>query len=114
MSAGIYVMTYRGAVGWGQGLLHLQGGRVVGADAQGGLYDGIYTSRDDGILFQVEMTVPPGVTLVQGVPPRPTSYVIPFTAYIPFQAIENALPVLVELPPGPVNVIFKLLRKLED
>ncbi len=113
MSAGIYLMTYRGAVGWGQGLLVLHQGRVTGADAQGGLYDGTFADQPDDIFLDLTMTVPPGVVLVQGSQPQPITYTVPFRANIPKQSIEQELPVLVSLPPGPVNVIVKRLRALD-
>src|SRR5579871_5757699 len=114
MSDGIYLMTYRGAAGWGQGLLVLRDGKVTGADAQGGLYDGTFAQQPEGMTFDVQLTVPPGVVLVQGTQPQPTTYTVPFKAFLPYQSIEKELPVLVSLPPGPVNVIVKRLRALAN
>jgi hypothetical protein len=114
MSAGIYLMTYRGAAGWGQGLIVLRAGKVTGADAAGGLYDGTYDTQPKGMTFDLTLTVPPGVVLVQGTQPQPTTYAVPFKAFIPYEAIEKEQPVLVSLPPGPVNAIVKRLRALGD
>jgi len=111
---GIYIMSYRGAIGWGLGMLLLRRGIVTGADMLGGLYDGCYEERPDDLVFDLKMTVPAGVILVQGTRPQPKPYDVPFNAVVPKRAIETHEPVLVQLPPGPVNAIFTLLRPLED
>ena len=110
---GIYSMTFRGAVGWGMGMLVLRRGKVAGADAQGVRYDGEYSETSDDLRLDLEMVVPPGVSLVQGTPPRPIQYSLPFTATVPRHSIDAASPVLVQLPPGPVNVIVRRLRPLD-
>jgi hypothetical protein len=114
MADGIYTMTFRGAVGWGTGMLVLRKGTVTGADAGGALYDGVYEEKPNDIFLDLKMHVPAGVVLVQGTPPRPTPYEVPFKATVPKAAIENSSPVLVQLPPGPINVIVKRLRKLDE
>jgi hypothetical protein len=102
MIAGIYTMTYRGTTGdWGMGMLVLRKGTVVGADALGFLYDGRYIELPDSLVLEISLTVPPGVTLVQGTPAQPKAYTVPFNATIPKAAIEASTPVLVQLPPGP-------------
>jgi hypothetical protein len=111
---GIYTMSYRGAIGWGQGLLLLRRGVVTGVDIVGAFYDGRFVERDEDVSFELKMTVPAGVILVQGTAPQPRPYEVPFNAVVPKRAIETLEPVLVQLAPGPVNVIFKLLRPLED
>jgi hypothetical protein len=114
MLDGIYTMTFRGSADWGIGMLVLRGGKVTGADAGGALYDGRYVERPDGLLVEMTMTVPAGLSLVQGTPPQAKPYEVPFNALIPKRALENSEPVLVELPPGPVNVIVRRLRSLDD
>ncbi len=111
---GIYSMTYRGAVDWGIGMLVLQNGVVTGADIAGALYDGGYTESPTDLFLTMNMHVPAGVQLAQGGPPRANAYDVPFSATIPKRAIESSTPVLVELPPGPVNVIIKQIRSLES
>jgi hypothetical protein len=113
MANGIYLMTYRGSASWGQGMLVLRNGVVAGADASGGVYDGTYRDTGPTLAFTAVMRVPPGALLVQGVPPQPTAYDVPFVAEIPKDAIRSQSPVLVEMLPGPVNVIIKLLRPLD-
>jgi hypothetical protein len=112
MLDGIYSMVFRGAADWGMGMLVLQGGQVTGSDASGVLYDGNYEERGSDIELQVIMTVPPGVTLVQGTPARSTSYAIPVRLTMSKSSLENNEPVLLPLAPGPVNVIFRRLRSL--
>jgi hypothetical protein len=101
MIDGIYTMTYRGAISWGIGVLVLRRGTVTGADAAGGLYDGRYVEQADNVVLEMKMTVPAGMELVQGTPPQPKPYEVPFNATIPKRAIETSEPVLVPLPPGP-------------
>src|SRR5215471_3431336 len=111
---GIYAMTFRGALDWGMGMLVLRRGTVTGADASGVLYDGSYSEAAETIFLDVKMTVPPGVTLVVGTPPQPRSYVVPLNAAVSKSFIENSEPILLHLPVGPVNVILRRLRRLED
>lgn len=111
---GIYSIAFRGSADWGIGLLLLRKGTVTGADGGGILYDGDYQDAGALIEFNITMSVPPGATLVQGTPARPTAYTISFGANIPRTALNEAHPVLLELPQGPVNVIFRRLRELRD
>jgi hypothetical protein len=111
---GIYSITFRGATAWGLGMLLLRYGRLTGADVGGVRYDGTYSVQDGALNIDAVLTVPPGATLVQGVPARPQAYSVPFKAKVPRAAIEQGEAVLINMPPGPVNVIVKLLRGLED
>jgi hypothetical protein len=111
MVDGIYSITFRGAADWGLGMIVLHGGTVTGADAAGATYDGTYKAEGESVSFRLTMTVPPGVVLVQGTRARPVSYDIPIAASVPAKALENSEPVTLEMPPGPVNVIFRRLRK---
>jgi hypothetical protein len=111
---GIYTMTFRGAADWGMGMLVLRRGAVTGADMAGCLYDGRYRDDPDNLVLELKMTVPAGVTLVQGTQPRSAPYETPFNVSARKRSIESSAPILVQLPPGPVNVIVKCLRKLDD
>jgi len=111
---GIYSVTFRGAVDWGVGMLLLRRGSIVGADVSGVLFDGVYRDVDGALKVEVVMTVPPGATLVQGTLPKSQPYKVDFKATIPRDAIRLGTPVLIYMPPGPVNVIFKFLRPVED
>jgi hypothetical protein len=112
MTDGIYSITFRGAADWGMGVLIFKSGVITGADVGGAVYDGTYTDSDDTILVDVVMHVPAGVDLVQGTPASPAPYTVRFNAQISKSSMRNGDPVLIVLPPGPVNVIFKLLRPL--
>jgi len=109
---GIYSITFRGAADWGMGLLLLQNNAITGADVGGALYDGTFTETDDSITANIKLTVPPGVTLVTGTMPSPEVTEIPFSATIPKRAMDTQEPVLIQMPVGPVNIIFKRLRSL--
>jgi hypothetical protein len=109
---GIYSMHFRGAADWGMGILVLEGGKITGADSSGALYDGGYLVQGSEIEVRMIVTVPPGVTLVQGTPARPTSYQFPIDMRMPANFLETQEPVRMELPPGPINVIFRRLRSL--
>ena len=112
MVDGIYSIVFRGYVGSGLGMLILRRGMITGADTQGGLYDGSYIEQGTNLQLEFTMTVPPGVTLVQGTPARPEQYTISARTAFPITALDNGETVLMELPPGPVNVIFRRLRSL--
>ena len=111
---GIYSVTFRGAADWGMGLLMFHRGVITGADASGVTFDGTYRDSDDSsaISAQVKMTVPPGTMLVQGFTSGSEAEEIPFSVRIPKNSMERQDPVRIELPPGPVNAIFRKLRDL--
>ena len=110
--AGLHTLHLRGVVGWDMGLLELRDGIAAGADMSGALYDGTYEETDDDLTLRMRITVPPGVTLVRGTAPRPVQYSVDFNAKIPKHSIEERRPILVDLPPGPVNIIVSRLRTL--
>jgi hypothetical protein len=95
-------------------MLVLQRGSIVGADAGGVLYDGTYQDRGDSLDVRLTMTVPPGVTLVQGTLAQPTAYSVPINVSLSKRALTTSEPVLLQMPPGPVNAIFRKLRPLSD
>jgi hypothetical protein len=112
MIDGIYSITFRGRDDWGMGMLILQKGSILGADSGGAQFDGQYFERGPVVDVKMTMTVPPGATLVQGTKPQPFAYTIPVEIAVPTTAFANRQPVLMQLPPGPVNVIFACLRKI--
>ena len=109
---GIYSAVFRGISDWGMGILIFKKGVITGSDISGSLFDGKYQVNGPIIEFEVTMTVPPGVTLVQGTPPRRTQYTVPFHGSTPIESILKSIPILLDMPIGPVNVIFRLLRPL--
>lgn len=94
------------------GILLLKDGKITGADVAGALYDGKYSDNGDDIAIKITLTVPPGVTLVMGTPPQSKEYNFDFEVSLKKKAIESRETVLLNLPLGPVNVIFNQLRKL--
>jgi hypothetical protein len=112
MLDGIYSITFRGRADWGMGLLILQNGVITGADAAGALYDGSYQERGPDVDVKLTLTVPPGVTLVQGTAPQPKQYSVSSQTTLPIRAMLEGKPILMDLPPGPVNVIFRRLRAI--
>ncbi len=109
---GIYSLSFRGAASFGVGVIALRDGVAAGADVAGVIYDGTYNETAQDITLDMELTVPPGVSLVQGTAPRSTLYHVPFHATIPKSAIKTNETILVQLPPGPVNVIIRRIRSL--
>ena len=112
MVDGIYEITFRGAADWGMGILILKDETITGADVGGALYDGTYSDQGGDILVQITLKVPPGVTLVQGTPPQPQEYSFDINTTISKQTLDDRQAVTIDLPPGPVNVIFNRLREL--
>jgi hypothetical protein len=112
MLDGIYSIVYRGRVDWGTGMIILQNGVITGADAQGGLYDGSYVELGPDLRLDFTITVPPGVTLVQGTPAKPEQCTISARTIFSRSALDSGEPVLMDLPPGPVNVISRRVRAL--
>lgn len=112
MLDGIYSITFRGRDDWGMGMLILQDGSILGADAGGVQYDGKYVETKSDVKVAFTMTVPPGATLVQGTKAQSSAYKITVEETLPVAAFDNSQPVLLSLPPGPVNVIFRCLRRL--
>jgi hypothetical protein len=113
MLDGIYLITFRGRADWGMGMLILQRGVITGADTGGALYDGSYLECGANLQLKLTLTVPPGATLVQGTPAQPNQYSISSETTLPTKALLSGEPILVQLPPGPVNVIFRRLRALD-
>jgi len=112
MLNGIFKITFRGSADWGMGILILKDGIVTGADVGGIKYDGKYKENKNCIEINLELTVPPGATLVMGTPPQSKEYTIPIILSVNKKDIEKNETILLELPQGPVNVIFNCLRNL--
>jgi hypothetical protein len=69
MLEGMYRLDFTGHAGHGVAALVLRDGTVFGADEAGVQYDGTYepTGASGEVSMSLVLTVPPGVTLVQGV-----------------------------------------------
>ncbi len=113
MTSGFYSMAYTGAVGTGFGLIALSKGVIAGADVGGGMYDGTYVEKASGIDFKMTMKFPAGVIPVQTGIPLTQPMTVPFDVSLPSD-LGAEKPVLLQLPMGPINVIFKKLRELPE
>lgn len=114
MIDGIYSITFRGAADWGIGLLILQNGVITGVDVGGVQYDGVFSEEASSIKIDLTLTVPPGVSLVQGTPAQPTEFTVSISDSLPVSALDSNQPVTLKMPIGPVNVIFQRLRVLSN
>lgn len=112
MIDGIYSVSFRGHADWGMGLLVLQQGIITGADQGGVLYDGRYVDRGANVEVAIQITVPAGARLVQGTAPQLKPYAFEFNAVLPKAILDTGAPVTLDMPPGPVNAIFRRLRSL--
>ncbi|MBF6571706.1 MAG: hypothetical protein IVW54_22935 [Candidatus Binataceae bacterium] len=92
-------------VGSGFGVIVLKGGVVIGADVNGGVYDGKYTVNESKGIFEgtIKLTLPPGIPMVTGASASQTSYTQEFPILSPLD-IDPTRPVLVQTPTGPVNI----------
>lgn len=111
MKEGFYSITFAGTTGnWGTGILVLDTGMVVGADAAGGTYDGTFAfnTRSELIDIDVVVGIPAGIQTVQGAPVSPVDTSFPVKASFPRETPKH--PILVTTPLGPVSIVIKFLR----
>ncbi|MBC2777296.1 hypothetical protein [Parasphingopyxis marina] len=110
---GIYAAYMTASEGQGFSMFVFMGGRIVGADPFGVVYDGSYQTQKDGNLVgQVTVTVPPGVLVIQGATPGPDG----MTYQVPLNFETDALGldyITLETPLGPVNLRMTKIRELE-
>jgi DNA-binding transcriptional regulator YiaG len=113
MYEGMYKFAFQGAAGNGLGVLVLSRGKVFGSDG-GVQYDGTYEpndSRPGHVDVRLHLTVPPGVPLVQGVPPQPVAYNFDLGCSFP---ARGSAPIALQTPFGPVNVQVEFIRQVPD
>ncbi len=111
MKEGFYSIIFTGQTGdYGMGVIVLDTGIIVGADAAGGEYDGEYqyNPRTELIDADVTLTVPPGVALVTEVPAQYQEWSFSFKASFPRETSDT--PLRVDTRVGPVNLIIRFLR----
>jgi hypothetical protein len=110
---GFYRFVYGGQAGSGLGLLALQNGKITGVDGGGGEYDGHYEEdRETGnVAIHVDLLVPANMPLVVGAAARPDPWTLHIDAKLP-PKFAGGIPVTIPTPFAPVNVSFKLLKKL--
>lgn len=111
MPEGMYLVEYGAAHGTGAGMLILEKGFIYGADTGEGKYDGKYgPSKLAGHTnLKMQVTVPAGTTLVQGVPAQNT----PYAFFIESDVIPTDESSFVQKTPfGDVQVHMRKLREL--
>ena len=107
---GIYVMYYTGKAGSGHAVFIMKDGVIAGADAIGGVLDGTYKHVGAGKLdVSVTLTMPIGGSLVTGVTAEGAPLIQQISVTLP-ENLGNRMPVGIQTPTGPVNVVFKRLR----
>lgn len=102
-------MYFTGRSGSGHAILVMKDGVIAGADACGITFDGTYKPSGETIHVSLNMTVPPGVTLVTGAVAGQEPMTQELETALPVDFADgNAVPV--KTPTGPVNVIFRRIR----
>lgn len=111
MPEGMYLVEFGAGAGTGAGVLILDKGTVYGADSGMGKYDGEYApSQYAGHTYlKMNVSVPPGVNLVQGVPAQEKEYAFSIESDVP-TAIETVF--TQATPFGDVKVRMRKLRDL--
>jgi hypothetical protein len=110
---GFYAIYITGAAQQGFAMLVFKDRKIVGVDAGGVKYDGAYSDAEKGFAVKLKVSIPPNVTLVQGVSVGPQGD----TSEIEFQLPPNftSLPfVRVNAKHGPVNAKIVKLRDFDD
>jgi hypothetical protein len=106
---GAYHFVYSGDIGVGMGVFTVTDGTFVGIDLGGVRYRGLVKEDPNSgeIELTFDMTVPAGITLVQGTSPQG----VPITRHAPAQKIPpafgNGAPFKIEVPPGFIWVMVK-------
>jgi hypothetical protein len=111
MKEGFYSISFSGAYGDGFGMLVLDTGLVVGADATGGTYDGTYEKSLLAGFVDMRMTVTPsaGARPVQTGAPRAAEIAFPVTARVP-RHVGGEHRITVQTPLGMVDVVLGKVR----
>ena len=110
---GIYAMYYTGEISSGLALAVIQSNKIIGADLAGSLINGKIQPTDQGnISIDIELHLSEGTILVTGEAPLQQDIVLEASMVVP-KNFADGTPHLLELPTGPVNVIFKHLRSIE-
>jgi hypothetical protein len=112
MKEGFYSISFSGAYGDGFGMLVLDNGLAVGADAAGGTYDGTYAKNllVGFVDIMITVTPPAGARAVQTGAPLATSIAFQVKATVPRGLGSSSPPIRVETPFGMVDVVFRKIR----
>lgn len=107
-ASGLYGIEFTGMAGFGSGVVVAMNGRMFGSDG-GVSYDGTYVQRGDQLDLSLILTVPPGVTLVTGMPSRSEPYQFPINTTI---IAGRTTAITVDAPMGKVRATVKYLRPI--
>jgi hypothetical protein len=109
---GFWTVEFQGIAGAGAGMVVLDTGQLVGADASGMHYDGNYTadpaSGDLDCVVRCTVTRP-GTWLVQSGRPVPVGAAFEARFRLP-RTLGEARPVQIQTSAGPVVAVFTKLR----
>ena len=105
MIEGIYTVHLTGRADHGVVMFVLSQGKIAGADLNGLVYSGHYTSSEDLIEGVVTFTMPAESTMITGIsfPNGPTEIRVPIR--LP-KVISPSVTYLVQTPIGPINAKF--------
>jgi hypothetical protein len=104
---GTYGFVYSGANGLGVGVFRVRGSALQGVDYAGGKYEGTAVENEDGsISIAVDLTVNPGMALVQGTAPQDFPYSRLIAQSVP-SSFGDGRPIELDSPPGSVTVMIK-------
>ena len=105
---GTYGFVYCGFEGPGMGVFRLENSKLVGADFAGSRYRGhaVIDEATGEIDLSFQMTVPPGVSLVQGTSAQDIPYTKAGRVKVP-RAFGDGEPFKVFVAPGSVTMMVK-------
>jgi hypothetical protein len=110
---GFYSAYLTGSAGPGFAMLVFRRGVIVGADAVGAKYDGVYTEGASGVFVKLRVHLPPNTLLVQGVSTGPEADMSEIGFELPANFLSLPF-VRIDAKHGPVNVKLVRLRELND
>ncbi len=108
---GFYAAYFTGIAGQSIGMFVFLDGKIAGADAGGGRYDGTYAISDDGqnIVADVRFSLSAGGMSITGVTSGAAPMSIPVKLMLPVDLQPHQVHRL-ETPMGPVNAKFEKVR----
>jgi hypothetical protein len=111
---GFYAVYLSGKLGQGFAMLVFRGGRIVGADASGFMFDGQYSEPVDNILsVRLSVKAPPNQSLIQGGTTGPQGEQSQLIFEMPRDFSSREF-VRIETQRGPVNAKLVRLRGLDE
>jgi hypothetical protein len=110
---GFYAAYITGSSGQGFALLVFREGRIIGADALGGVFDGQYSEAiDDAISVKLTIKTPPNVPLIQGGITGPQGEETALEFPMPRDFASRQF-VRIDGPRGPANVRLVKIRDID-